>query len=155
MAQRAQSVEPAFATLKRRMHGGRFLLRGKAKATTETKLAAIAFDFKHVASIHGPQTLIRAFARRTSRSRQSQPTAQLTSANQWILTRFASLPGHIRSFGLVAAPEAHEFPAFRCWPIGFKTRSLLQPVPAQRQVEQVGQDLCPPALMERFAAGAP
>jgi transposase len=62
MQQRAQSVEPAFATLKRWMHGGRFLLRGKAKATTEIKLAALAFSLKRLANIHGAQTLIRAFA---------------------------------------------------------------------------------------------
>ncbi len=62
LAQRAQSVEPAFATLKRWMHGSRFLLRGKAKATTEIKLAALAFSLNRLASIHGAQTLIRAFA---------------------------------------------------------------------------------------------
>jgi len=62
MAQRAQSVEPAFATLKRWMHGGRFLLRGRARATTEIKLAALAFSLKRLASIHGTQPLIRAFA---------------------------------------------------------------------------------------------
>lgn len=62
MAQRAQSVEPAFATLKRWMHGGRFLLRGRAKATTEIKLAALAFSLKRLANLHSAQTLIRAFA---------------------------------------------------------------------------------------------
>ena len=61
MAQRAQSVEPAFATLKRWMHGGRFLLRGKAKATTEIKLAALAFSLKRLANTHGAHTLTRAF----------------------------------------------------------------------------------------------
>lgn len=62
MAQRAQSVELAFAILKRWMHGGRFLLRGKAKATTEITLAARAFSLKGFASIHSAQTLICAFA---------------------------------------------------------------------------------------------
>jgi hypothetical protein len=35
MAQRALSVEPAFATFKRPMHGGEFLLEGNARAITE------------------------------------------------------------------------------------------------------------------------
>lgn len=62
MPQRAQSVEPAFATLKRWMHGGRFLLKGKAKATTEIKLAALAFNLKRLARIHGTTKLLEALA---------------------------------------------------------------------------------------------
>jgi transposase len=62
MDKRAQSVEPAFATLKRWMHGGRFLLRGKAKATTEIKLLTLAFNLKRLATIHGSAKLLEALA---------------------------------------------------------------------------------------------
>lgn len=60
MPQRAQSVEPAFATLKRWMHGGRFLLRGKAKASTEIKLISLAFNLKRLANLHGTTRLLEA-----------------------------------------------------------------------------------------------
>jgi transposase len=62
MAKRAQSVEPAFATLKRWMHGGRFLLRGKAKATTELGLLTLAFNLKRLTTIHGSKSLLEALA---------------------------------------------------------------------------------------------
>lgn len=62
MDKRAQSVEPAFATLKRWMHGGRFLLRGEAKATTEIKLLTLAFNLKRLATIHGSKRLLKALA---------------------------------------------------------------------------------------------
>ena len=48
MNKRAQSVEPAFATLKRWMYGGRFLLRGKSKATTELKRLTLVFNLKRL-----------------------------------------------------------------------------------------------------------
>ncbi len=67
MNKRAQSVEPAFATLKRWMpmdpcRSGRFLLRGKAKATTESKLLTLAFNLKRLATIHGSKRLLEALA---------------------------------------------------------------------------------------------
>jgi transposase len=62
MNKRAQSVEPAFATLKRWMHGGRFLLRGKAKATTEINLATLAFNLKRLTTIHSTARLLEALA---------------------------------------------------------------------------------------------
>jgi transposase len=62
MHQRAQSVEPAFATIKRWMHGGRFLLRGKSKATTEITLISLAFNLKRLANIHGTPRLLQALA---------------------------------------------------------------------------------------------
>ena len=41
---------------------GRFLLRGKAKATTELKLLALAFNLKRLATIHGGKRLLEAIA---------------------------------------------------------------------------------------------
>ena len=67
MDKRAQSVEPAFATLERWMpmlgkRSGRFLLRGKAKATTELELVTLAFNLERLATIHGTARLLQALA---------------------------------------------------------------------------------------------
>jgi hypothetical protein len=63
MQQRAQTVEPAFATRERWMHGGgRFLLRGKAKATTEIKLVNLACNLERLITIHGSKRLLEALA---------------------------------------------------------------------------------------------
>jgi hypothetical protein len=62
MAKRAQSVEPAFGTLKRWLNGGRFLLRGRPKAKTELGLVTLAFNLKRLANLHGTATLQQALA---------------------------------------------------------------------------------------------
>jgi len=67
MNKRAQSVEPAFATLKRWMpmlpkRSGRSLLRGKSKASTEIKLLTLAFNLERLTTIHGSARLLEAFA---------------------------------------------------------------------------------------------
>jgi hypothetical protein len=74
---RAQSVEPAFGTLKRRLHGGRFLLRGRLKARTELGLVTLAFNLKRLANRHGTRTLQQALAcepRHGPAGRLVQPT---------------------------------------------------------------------------------
>ena len=62
MNKRAQSVEPAFGTLKRWLNGGRFLLRGRPKAKTELGLVTLAFNLKRLANLHGTRTLQQALA---------------------------------------------------------------------------------------------
>ena len=62
MAKRAQSVEPAFGTLKRWLHGGRFLLRGRDKARTELGLLALAFNLNRLTNLHGATRMQEALA---------------------------------------------------------------------------------------------
>ena len=62
MAKRAQSVEPAFGTLKRWLHGGRFLLRGRDKARTELGLVSLAFNLNRLTNLHGAAKLRAALA---------------------------------------------------------------------------------------------
>jgi hypothetical protein len=69
MNKRAQSVEPAFGTLKRWLpilpferRGGRFLLRGRPKAKTELGLVTLAFNLKRLANLHGTARLQQALA---------------------------------------------------------------------------------------------
>jgi transposase len=62
MNKRAQSVEPAFGTLKRWLNGGRFLLRGRLKAKTELGLVTLAFNLKRLANLHGSARLQAALA---------------------------------------------------------------------------------------------
>ena len=62
MNKRAQSVEPAFGTLKRWLHGGGFLLRGRLKAKTELGLVTLAFNLKRLANLHGTAKIHEALA---------------------------------------------------------------------------------------------
>jgi hypothetical protein len=62
MNKRAQSVEPAFGTLKRWLHGGRFLLRGRLKAKTELGLVTLAFNLKRLVNLHGTAKIHEALA---------------------------------------------------------------------------------------------
>lgn len=62
MAKRAQSVEPAFGTLKRWLHGGRFLLRGRDKARTELGLVTLAFNLNRLTNLYGARTIQEALA---------------------------------------------------------------------------------------------
>jgi transposase len=62
MAKRAQSVEPAFGTLKRWLHGGRFLLRGRDKARTELGLVSLAFNLNRLTNLHGAARMQAALA---------------------------------------------------------------------------------------------
>jgi adenine-specific DNA glycosylase len=59
---RAQSVEPAFGTLKRWLNSGRFLLRGRPKAKTELGLVSLACNLKRLANLHGTARLQQALA---------------------------------------------------------------------------------------------
>jgi hypothetical protein len=62
MAKRAQSVEPAFGTLERWLHGGRFFLRGRDKARTELGLLALAFNLDRLTNLHGAARMQEALA---------------------------------------------------------------------------------------------
>ena len=62
MAERAQSVEPAFGTLERWLHSGRFLLRGRAKARTELGLVTLAFNLNRLTNLHGAAKMQAALA---------------------------------------------------------------------------------------------
>jgi hypothetical protein len=69
MAKRAQSVEPAFGTLKRWLpillfekRGGRFLLRGRDKAQTELGLVSLAFNLNRLTNLHGAAKMQAALA---------------------------------------------------------------------------------------------
>lgn len=61
MHARRTTVEPTFGTLKRRF-GGRFLLRGKAKAAGEMALAVLAHNLARVARLMGIPQLQEALA---------------------------------------------------------------------------------------------
>jgi len=62
MAKCAQSVEPAFGTLKRWLHGGRFLLRGRDKAQTELGLLTLAFNLDRLTNLYGAAKMQAALA---------------------------------------------------------------------------------------------
>jgi transposase len=60
MQQRRQSVEPVFGTLKRWLHGGRFLLKGRIEVNTELALVALAFNLKRMTNLHGTRRMLQA-----------------------------------------------------------------------------------------------
>jgi len=62
MRLRRSRVEHPFGTIKRRMGGGRFLLKGLQKTGTETALAVTAYNLRRLTSIIGSQTLITKLA---------------------------------------------------------------------------------------------
>lgn len=61
MRLRRCTAEHPFASLKQIL-GGRFLLRGKAKAATETALAVLAYNLGRASKLLGPATLAAALA---------------------------------------------------------------------------------------------
>ena len=62
MRQRKGMVEHPFGTLKRRMDGGRFLLRGLEKVKAEIALAVTAYNLTRAINILGARQLCRALA---------------------------------------------------------------------------------------------
>jgi transposase len=59
---RSAMVEHPFGTIKMYINHGRFLLRGLVKVGAEFSLAALAYDFKRVATIMGTTRMISALA---------------------------------------------------------------------------------------------
>jgi hypothetical protein len=62
MRRRKAMVEHPFGTLKRRMDGGRFLLRGLQKVKAEISLAATAYNLARAINILGTRKLCQALA---------------------------------------------------------------------------------------------
>ncbi len=62
MRRRQGMVEHPFGTLKRRMNGGRFLLRGLQKVKAEMALAVTAYNLTHAINVLGTRRLCRALA---------------------------------------------------------------------------------------------
>jgi transposase len=62
MRRRKGMVEHPFGTLKRRMDGGRFLLRGLQKVKAEISLAATAYNLTRATNILGTRKLCQALA---------------------------------------------------------------------------------------------
>jgi transposase len=62
MRRRKAMVEHPFGTLKRRMDGGRFLLRGLQKAKAEIALAVTAYNLTRAINVLGPRRIVQALA---------------------------------------------------------------------------------------------
>ncbi len=62
MRRRKAMVEHPFGTLKRRMDGGRFLVRGLQKVKAEMALAVTAYNLTRAINILGPRKLCQALA---------------------------------------------------------------------------------------------
>lgn len=62
MRRRKAMVEHPFGTLKRRMDGGRFLLRGLEKVKAEMALAATAYNLTRAINVPGARRLCQALA---------------------------------------------------------------------------------------------
>jgi transposase len=60
MAQRKSLVEHPFGTLKRRMHGGRFQLRGMKKVKAEMALSVMAYNLTRAINVLGARKLCEA-----------------------------------------------------------------------------------------------
>ena len=62
MRRRSGMVEHPFGTLKRRMDGGRFLLRGLQKVKAEMPLAVTAYNLTRAINVLGVRQLCQALA---------------------------------------------------------------------------------------------
>ncbi len=62
MQRRNGMVEHPFGTLKRRMNGGRFLVRGIQKVKAEMALAVTAYNLTRAINIPGTKQLCKALA---------------------------------------------------------------------------------------------
>ena len=60
LQKRKQSVEPVFGTLKRWMHGGRFLLRHRIGANIELALISTAFNINRMINKYGARVMLQA-----------------------------------------------------------------------------------------------
>lgn len=67
-AQRKCLVEHPFGTLKRAMHHGYFLMKGREKVRTEMALSALTYNMKRVLAIVGMTRLIEAIRSRIARN---------------------------------------------------------------------------------------
>ena len=62
MRRRKAMVEHPFGTLKRRMDGGRFLLRGLQKVKAEMALAVTAYNLTRAINLLGARRLVQVLA---------------------------------------------------------------------------------------------
>ena len=83
MAERAQSVEPAFGTLERWLHIGRFLLRRRDKARTELGLVTLAFNLNRLTNLHGAAKMQAALASGPSAHPATSTVTELHRTRTW------------------------------------------------------------------------